>query len=768
MKSYIQILGTYTSDTTPSIVVHFDSQRYLFNCGEGTQRLLSSHKIRMGKLRNIFITHMDWRHTGGIPGLILTMSGSIQDSIQAQQSDQTSQGATATMSRKGFRFFGPPNTTHFMASFRHFVSRPEFPLSTFEFGVEGHEYEDENVKILAVPIRRDDDFRVIDESHLDAVRKNKEVVSRLFASRDEDANATKEVDSEASEHVHSREDSACRPIPVVEGELPKTYPDDSALCYILQGHDLIGKFDNKKAKELGVPNGSIRGNLMKGEEITLNDGRIIKPQDVIGPPQPGKIILILHLPSKHYIKSLANSHIKSLLDKRAEVSSIVHILDDEELLFNEEYNSFVQQFGTKVEHILLAKNTNRDYPQFTAASNQQTNLHRIDKELFPIMYHQSKKDFKEKIESVRKKARFNFECGNLLLRYDVTPKSFLNHEEAKPAEAKFRLYSGDRKAEMISQNPRADCRVLFLGTGSMLPSKYRNVSGIYVNFPKGAAILDVGEGSYGQLARIFGPDMIKNALSQLKCIVVSHLHADHHMGFLRVLLEWSKATEKKESILHIIAPKGIPAFLRDYAQCQDLPESRMKFITCDQITYNNMTDNNQTLSDLKDAAEALGLDSIESFPVFHCEDAYGITMARSKGENQFAVTYSGDTRPCYHLVNSVKKLRSNGFNGKTLLIHEATFSDDLKQEAKARMHSTFSEAVNIGRDMEASEVLLTHFSQRFPKAMDSSAGKEKLKTNFPVGLACDGLSVKLGQVQRLQDVRTEVQSLFIKESEEDQ
>jgi ribonuclease Z len=69
MKSYIQILGTFTSDTTPSIVVHYDSQRYLFNCGEGTQRLLTEHKIRMGKLKNVFLTHMDWRYSGGIPGI---------------------------------------------------------------------------------------------------------------------------------------------------------------------------------------------------------------------------------------------------------------------------------------------------------------------------------------------------------------------------------------------------------------------------------------------------------------------------------------------------------------------------------------------------------------------------------------------------------------------------------------------------------------------------------------------------------------------------
>ena len=44
MKSYIQILGSGTFDVTPSVLVHYDSQRgsqrYLFNCCEGTQRIL--------------------------------------------------------------------------------------------------------------------------------------------------------------------------------------------------------------------------------------------------------------------------------------------------------------------------------------------------------------------------------------------------------------------------------------------------------------------------------------------------------------------------------------------------------------------------------------------------------------------------------------------------------------------------------------------------------------------------------------------------------
>lgn len=47
--------------------------RYLFNCGEGTQRLAHEHKMRLAKLDSIFITQPVWENLGGLPGLALTI-----------------------------------------------------------------------------------------------------------------------------------------------------------------------------------------------------------------------------------------------------------------------------------------------------------------------------------------------------------------------------------------------------------------------------------------------------------------------------------------------------------------------------------------------------------------------------------------------------------------------------------------------------------------------------------------------------------------------
>ena len=91
------------------------------------------------------------------------------------------------------------------------------------------------------------------------------------------------------------------------------------------------------------------------------------------------------------------------------------------------------------------------------------------------------------------------------------------------------------------------------------------------------------------------------------------------------------------------------------------------------------------------------------------------------------MVYSGDTRPCDALVAAGR--------GATLLIHEATFDDDLADDARAKRHSTRSEALDVAARMGAYRTLLTHLSQRY--ARDTLP--------FP-SLACEeGLDVECSQ-----------------------
>lgn len=69
MKAYIQFLGHSSPEGPPSIMVHYDSQRYMFNCREGTQRLCVEEKVKWAKLKDIYMTRVTWDCVGGLPGM---------------------------------------------------------------------------------------------------------------------------------------------------------------------------------------------------------------------------------------------------------------------------------------------------------------------------------------------------------------------------------------------------------------------------------------------------------------------------------------------------------------------------------------------------------------------------------------------------------------------------------------------------------------------------------------------------------------------------
>jgi hypothetical protein len=73
MKAYIQIVGQNSPEGPPSLIVHYDSQRYLFNCREGTQRLCVQEKARLNKLSNVFLTRVNWDCMGGLTGTLLNL-----------------------------------------------------------------------------------------------------------------------------------------------------------------------------------------------------------------------------------------------------------------------------------------------------------------------------------------------------------------------------------------------------------------------------------------------------------------------------------------------------------------------------------------------------------------------------------------------------------------------------------------------------------------------------------------------------------------------
>jgi ribonuclease Z len=130
MRWLAQVVGAANLDTTPSIIIHFDSQRYLFNCGEGTQRLFVENGVRANKITNVFLTRINWDCIGGVPGKFRLPTIAYKHVVLTILSPFFCYiiiiGMILTLADAGVRrlhFHGGPNLTHFMAANRHFVAR---------------------------------------------------------------------------------------------------------------------------------------------------------------------------------------------------------------------------------------------------------------------------------------------------------------------------------------------------------------------------------------------------------------------------------------------------------------------------------------------------------------------------------------------------------------------------------------------------------------------------------------------------------------------
>jgi ribonuclease Z len=65
-----------------------------------------------------------------------------------------------------------------------------------------------------------------------------------------------------------------------------------ALGYALAEEDRKGRFNPELARELGVLEGPLWGELHRGRAVTLSDGRVIEPSLLVGAPRPGRRVVL--------------------------------------------------------------------------------------------------------------------------------------------------------------------------------------------------------------------------------------------------------------------------------------------------------------------------------------------------------------------------------------------------------------------------------------------------------------------------------------------
>jgi ribonuclease Z len=70
--------------------------------------------------------------------------------------------------------------------------------------------------------------------------------------------------------------------------ISESAPGWGHFSYVGRSPALLGKFDVKKAMSLHVPKGELFGKLKNGHSVTLADGTVVRPEQVLGDAEPCK------------------------------------------------------------------------------------------------------------------------------------------------------------------------------------------------------------------------------------------------------------------------------------------------------------------------------------------------------------------------------------------------------------------------------------------------------------------------------------------------
>ncbi|KAG7325994.1 hypothetical protein KOW79_010919 [Hemibagrus wyckioides] len=722
---YVQVVGAGARENGASLYVFSEYNRYLFNCGEGTQRLMQEHKLRAARLDNIFLTRMSWDTVGGLSGMILTLKDTgVPECIMS----------------------GPPQLERYLNAIRVFSG----PLDDIRLSVRPYtepEYRDDTMTVNQVPL--------FAGQSSERMRRGSGGSGNGRGQRKElwQKDECEERESDGSESPERRESSMRDPSLVV--------------AYVCKLHPKKGNFLVNKAKELGLPVGTaaigpLISTLKEGKSITY-EGKEIQPDEVCTPADPGSVFLVIDCPSEEFLQPLCTSQILARYQSGGSEGAAVLVvhMTPESVLKTPEYQCWMERFSHSTEHVIMNEQVSTIHN--VRSHKIQTQLNLIHSDIFPELQHYTSKESQAALQVPNIRA----EC---LLKFQLRPKAewqrdaiptcdqeeFIKEAAEVPnflQEVEECKHFQTTDSAVLSGKVERYPEVVFLGTGSALPMKIRNVSGTLVNISSTQSLLlDCGEGTFGQLCRQYG-NGVDEMLAKLSTVFVSHIHADHHTGLINLLLQRERALRimgKAFTPVYLVAPAQIMTWLNQYHDhCQEIL-SHVNFIPAKCLCEGAEVPKFKTKSFIQSLLKRNDLTKFQTCLVRHCKNAYACSLTHQSG---WQLVFSGDTMPCDTLAQMGKNA--------TLLIHEATLEDGMEEEAMEKRHSTTSQAIGTGMSMNAEFIMLNHFSQRYAKIPLFSSD-----FNQRVGVAFDHMRIRFGDFRILPRLLAPLKALFAEEIEE--
>ena len=289
--------------------------------------------------------------------------------------------------------------------------------------------------------------------------------------------------------------------------------------------------------------------------------------------------------------------------------------------------------------------------------------------------------------------------------------------------------------------------VVFLGTGSAVPTRFRNLSSTALIRQGEIFLFDCGEATQIQFRRA---GLRPGRLSR---IFISHFHGDHLFGLPGLLTSLQMADCQQDIFLY--GPEGISEYIKFHQKlCRFTLKYPLHVIEvpagCAHMEWQE-PGYRIVCRELKHRMRCLGWAIVEDprpgkFDVEKAE-RLGIRPGPERGRLQKGetvvlpdgrtvrpeevvgpprrghhVAYCVDTLPCEAAVELAR--------GAELLIHDATFSDEEAEWAHQTGHSTIREAAVVAQKAGVARLALTHFSGRF-MPRDESRLLQEAQSVFP-------------------------------------
>lgn len=298
--------------------------------------------------------------------------------------------------------------------------------------------------------------------------------------------------------------------------------------------------------------------------------------------------------------------------------------------------------------------------------------------------------------------------------------------------------------------------VQFLGTSGAVPAYGRFPCCQLVNIMEHLYMIDCGEGAQMRIAEY----QVK--WGKIENLFISHMHGDHIYGIIGLLT--SMSLNRRTQPFTIYGPAELESFIKHQLNFSGALSFPLQFQSVDPKKYKKIYEDKVSLA--------------YSIPLNHSIPTCGFLFKEKERPRnmiaekikQYEIPYQyipaikngadyhlpdGKIIPNMELTKPPLKARSYAFcsdtayteaiipfvSGVDLLYHEATFTDEHKQQAIETMHSTARQAASIALQANAKQLILGHFSSRY-KILDALLGEAK-EVFFDTTLATDGLIVSI-------------------------